>query len=189
MPTWVLLIFAALFFIAYRLQGKVMANKYKAILDATVAAFKPVTGKLITRFGRNADAINLRTFRALSVGGSTTNTSFEVQGSFQLFIPDVCIGEDGTRMLLHVPVWVGSSSESESRLVVGGNFSNVVVETNVTPQSREFILDWTPTANTVVTVDFETKVSAGAGAAFMVWDNVIGQFLENYIASLPRAAP
>lgn len=165
-----------------------MANAYIAIQDAMIAAYKPVTSRLLRRLARDIDALGEIAFNT-SAFGSTSSSSLVTIETIPLFIPDRYIGESGTQITLVViceTFETGSGGVGTYRIQVDGNNSSEET-VGVNPaagdnaETKTFTVTYTPTANTAITINLQAKTSGGASFAEMT----SGRF---GMASLPRAA-
>jgi hypothetical protein len=131
------------------------------IPDAMIAAYMPVTGRLMQRYRNNLMAIPYVSLANThgDLSGTTTSTSYVTLFTVRLFVPDFVIGAGGTRLEFFVKMAVSGgtppSYNSRASFKIGANTS---AEHSGGPSETSILaLDWTPTGNTVVDVEFQGK--------------------------------
>lgn len=155
------------------------------IIDAMIAAYRPITGRLLKRYRDNMYALNWRPLipdrkSSHTIAGPASWTTIR---TIRLFVADVMVGPSGTLFHYRVQTTLdhGSSMTGEFRILVDGNASNTDTRTvggggGSDTSNPTFEVTAVVTGNTVIDVEFQV-IGSGADDLTMEWDD------ESYLAA------
>lgn len=170
---------------------------FKRIPDAWVAAYAPLTARLLRRFWNVLEERRIRYLQANDLTGAIASTgSWLTAAQLPLYVADLFVGAGSppTRVELEIDATCDATPSGgvcQYRLELGGATSNVENLSDPTGvgvfDTFTFTLDCTPTANAVAQINLQMF---GGGAGFvegtMKWNR--GLAASSLLRSLPVAA-
>lgn len=147
------------------------------ITSTEIAQDKPVTARLFRKLRGNLRGLTTLQWRnagLLSGSSTTVFPTFTTVWSFELFVPDCCIGESGTRLTL-ADVGISAPSDNQNskllhyRVQVGAALSAQFNHFSTFATTHDFVVEWIPTGNTVVLVELQACVRNAANRADGAW--------------------
>ena len=161
------------------------------IVDGEVDAYSPHRWRMWRHLRNRDEQGRFQVLRATDSVYTTAGdpTPFATIGTVRLWTGDCFIGNSGMRLRLQANLSSAFSGAGSAtyRLKAGASTSNVKAFTAIgagteSETNIEFILDATPTANTVTDIEVQLQVSGDHTSSTWTWTNRS----DAYIAALPR---
>lgn len=149
------------------------------ITDALLAAYMPITGRLLRRYRDNINALNTQTLAPDAKVAETLlgPTSFTTIRTIRLFVPDCMIGNNGTLFHYNIEIYFDHSgaANADFRILADGNASPsvnlVITEAGSDSSTPSFEVTATVTPNTIVDVEFQVQGNIVVDTLRMGWND------------------
>ena len=136
---------------------------FKSIPDAMIEAFKPVTGRLMTRILRNMQAVAIHNLlRPGIVSGTTTSATFVTVATLRVFCPyagpvRIVIEGSAAKDPADGPATMRLRDLATTSVSNTGSMS-----ANTDDDIRLYTLDFTSVADTIREIEFQAQLDAGS---------------------------
>lgn len=166
---------------------------WDSILDSEIAAYAPVTGRLMTKYRNNLNHARWCTFQGFpitrAIGSGASWATFE---TLRFMIPDTYVGDatETTRVKIRCVIEYNDNGtlglSAQFRLSAGGNNGTeagiLTVGSGTTDTSTiEIGLDWSPTTDAIASVNVQKTADAGFTVLNWIWKR---EHADNYLQAL-----